>query len=371
MTWTRGRGSAAVASAALLLALPLSGVAGASAWDAPNAANAPNASYGQRASHASAAGDAAGAPGILLPDGCSAGAPAQLDKPALRCLAETARSSRSGAVVVTLTRPLGLVGVDAGDVRDAREAFAEGRFAVVLPSGDSGVGGSLLFTLAADPAGRVVARDSAVARLDPGTVALLKSAGGCEAVCELLEKAPAEGVSGERLVAERLAQENGGLLMLPTRGTDGGDEGVPSWTLALPVLVLAVVLALAVPFRRRLAAQRAYGGEVNAYPGGAATVTATATAPPPPRTSAPPRPAAAATGGRRPSRGGARGVGPTRAATVRTSLHPQGYVELDRCLVRATWADAGEPPAVGESVDTVAAESGALLAVRPTRRGKN
>lgn len=333
MTWTRVRGSAAVASAVLLLSLPLGGTATADATADP--------------------------PGIVLPAGCAAGAPAQLDKPALRCLAETARSSRSGAVVVTLTRPLGLVGVDAADVREAQKAFADGRFAVVLPSGDSGTGGSLLFALAADPSSRVVARDSVVARLDPATVALLRAAGDCTLVCEILGRAPADGVPGERLIAERHAQENGGLLMLPTRGADGGDEGVPPWTLVLPVLALAVVVVLALPFRRRLAAQRSYGNGLDAYAGG----TATASPAPPPRAPSPPV--------GRPSGGRARAGGPTRTATVRTSLHPQGYVELDRCLVRVTWADTGEPPAVGETVDTVAVESGPLLAVRPSRRGKN
>jgi len=36
---------------------------------------------------------------------------------------------------------------------------------------------------------------------------------------------------------------------------------------------------------------------------------------------------------------------------VRTELHPQGYVELDGCLFRATWAEPGDRhPRPGDSV---------------------
>ncbi|KAB2339758.1 hypothetical protein [Actinomadura rudentiformis] len=46
--------------------------------------------------------------------------------------------------------------------------------------------------------------------------------------------------------------------------------------------------------------------------------------------------------------------GPKRTATVRTALHPQGYVELDRCLYRAVWADlVAPPPTLGDDVDVV------------------
>lgn len=349
MTWTRERTwGAAVASAVLLLGLPSSGVALASVPAAVSAA-APRVSP----------------PDPAFPAGCSAGVPAQLDKPLLDCLAKAARSSRSGTVVLTVTRPLPLGVVDQGDVRDARKAFADGRFAVVLSGGDSGAGGSLLLTLAADASSRAVARDAVVARLDARTVGLLKNAGGCEALCAQLAAAPEAGLAGERIIAERQAQENDGLFALPTRGA-GGDEGVPAWTLALPALGLLVLLALAVPVRRRLAGRRGGtgGGLAAAYGGG--VPTASPVTPPQVRApGAPPRPG-------RPA-GAPRDVpgGPRRTATVRTSLHPQGYVELDHCLVRATWADSGEPPAVGEPVDTVAAESGAVLAVRPSRRGKN
>src|SRR5690606_4496815 len=37
-------------------------------------------------------------------------------------------------------------------------------------------------------------------------------------------------------------------------------------------------------------------------------------------------------------------TGPRRTATVRTALHPQGYVEMDRCLYRAEWSEPDVPP---------------------------
>ncbi|WP_460370161.1 hypothetical protein, partial [Actinocorallia lasiicapitis] len=46
--------------------------------------------------------------------------------------------------------------------------------------------------------------------------------------------------------------------------------------------------------------------------------------------------------------------GDRRRATVRTNLHPQGYVELDADLYRAAWADPDTPPpGEGRPVDVV------------------
>ncbi|WP_258193533.1 hypothetical protein [Streptomyces sp. MA5143a] len=60
----------------------------------------------------------------------------------------------------------------------------------------------------------------------------------------------------------------------------------------------------------------------------------------------------------------------TRTAVVRTELHPQGYVELDRVLYRAVWAEAGRPPpAPGGPVDVAEAperDSDVLYAFPPT-----
>ncbi len=49
----------------------------------------------------------------------------------------------------------------------------------------------------------------------------------------------------------------------------------------------------------------------------------------------------------------------TRTAVVRTELHPQGYVEVDRVLYRAVWAEAGRPPPTpGGLVDVAEAPEG-------------
>ncbi|MFD7233977.1 hypothetical protein ACFWAT_01540 [Streptomyces syringium] len=58
--------------------------------------------------------------------------------------------------------------------------------------------------------------------------------------------------------------------------------------------------------------------------------------------------------------------GPVRTAVVRTCLRPQGYVEFDGWLHRATWAEASlTPPGPGARVDVVGPESGRLEAFAP------
>lgn len=59
-----------------------------------------------------------------------------------------------------------------------------------------------------------------------------------------------------------------------------------------------------------------------------------------------------------------------RTAVVRTELHPQGYVEVDRVLRRAVWAEPGRPPpAPGSLVDVTdprERDSDVLYAFPPT-----
>lgn len=58
--------------------------------------------------------------------------------------------------------------------------------------------------------------------------------------------------------------------------------------------------------------------------------------------------------------------GPVRPAVVRTCLRPQGYVEFDGWLHRATWAEPSlTPPGPGARVDVVGPESGRLEAFMP------
>lgn len=69
-------------------------------------------------------------------------------------------------------------------------------------------------------------------------------------------------------------------------------------------------------------------------------------------------------------------AGPGRQAIVCTELHPQGYVEIDRCLYRAVWTAVDEPPPapglpviVARSADE-AAEPEVLLAFPPLAQGR-
>jgi hypothetical protein len=63
-------------------------------------------------------------------------------------------------------------------------------------------------------------------------------------------------------------------------------------------------------------------------------------------------------------------TGPSRTAVVRTELHPQGYVEFDRVLYRAVWAEPDRPPpAPGGLVDVTEPrdpDSGVLHAFPPS-----
>ncbi|MBK3581827.1 hypothetical protein JHN63_50415, partial [Streptomyces sp. MBT65] len=64
--------------------------------------------------------------------------------------------------------------------------------------------------------------------------------------------------------------------------------------------------------------------------------------------------------------------GPSRTAVVRTALHPQGYVELDRVLYRAVWAEPDRPPPVPgayvEVTDAHEPDSDVLYAFPPAAR---
>ncbi|MFI9544114.1 hypothetical protein ACIHAR_09260 [Streptomyces sp. NPDC052016] len=48
------------------------------------------------------------------------------------------------------------------------------------------------------------------------------------------------------------------------------------------------------------------------------------------------------------------------SATVRTALRPQGYVDIDGLLRRASWGGPGEPPPPGHPVDVVQGRTGEL-----------
>lgn len=135
----------------------------------------------------------------------------------------------------------------------------------------------------------------------------------------------------------------------PGTSTGGGGHGwlVPG-AIAAGLLVLCTALGTAIRRSGRTSrppahtpaavpyAHRASAGPATRRPPAPTPAPATAEAPvPPPRRTAAPAP-------RPPG---------LRPATVSTHLHPQGYVTVDDCLYRATWAEPGElPPGPGESV---------------------
>ncbi|MCF2532639.1 hypothetical protein [Yinghuangia soli] len=181
-----------------------------------------------------------------------------------------------------------------------------------------------------------------------------------------------------------------------TQGQDTGaartKETTPTWFLALFALVLAALLLVGFLYRRTLvhgggpypgggSPRGGGGGSRGSGPGAAAGAHGVSTAEtyagsaagrpgvPPPVAEAPAVPPVPPSAPRTAYRARKVPGGTRRTATIRTRLHPQGYVELDHCLVRATWAEAEEPPGVGESVDTVTDDRGAVWAVRPSSSG--
>lgn len=272
--------------------------------------------------------------------------PARLDTAVLGCLRDGARTAaeRGDAVVLRLTGPLSAEKLADAELAQAHEAFADRRFAVVLPGGPSGVGGAMLLLLASGPEVRGVPADASLPRLDEAAVRQLENVGACDDLCKALG---AGELTGAQAVERGFARPAGAVTVLgvPAVG-ESGDSGAPAWLWAGFGLAAAAALVLGAGYMR---ARRSPGFAVApGIPGAVAAVV-------------PERP-----GGRPVPAGAVR-----RTATVRTRLHPEGYVELDDCLVRATWADSAAPPEPGGMVDTVLDENGELLAVRTTRGTKN
>jgi hypothetical protein len=278
--------------------------------------------------------------------------PTRLDQVLLDCLVDQARASGdSGTAVFRAPAAMPADRFRPEQLRDAADAFGDGRLTVVLPAGDSGQGGALLLVLASGRDRRLVSPEASVADLDAETAAALGRIGRCDqgSLCARLDKG---AVAGSDLIRDGQALDGNTRTAPVVRGRGTGSD-TPLWLLVGFTAALLLALALAFPYARRYAAARGGRAEGAAHP-----------APPAP----PPPPAVPPAGGSaRAARRIPRPGGQVRPAVVRSRLHPQGYVELHHCLVRATWADAADPPPVGEPVDTVADESGALWAVPPSR----
>ncbi|MGQ4384302.1 hypothetical protein [Streptomyces sp. SAS_270] len=281
------------------------------------------------------------------------------------------------------------------------------RLVVQVPGGQrsTGEGGTALLVMASE---RLVHPDAVIERLHRPAVQQLEDLGVCdpkntEDLCDLLAVAGRQ--TGPLKGSDLIGKYNTGDLSTHTYSITGdhsgnkpaegntatassgqhnngepgdgksgtsNEDGVPDWLIggmgALLVVLLAALVAVvhrsrapAAP-RRALAAPgigalptaHARGSDPrSASPGGADESTTRLRVAPAPRY------------GRQV---GAR-TGPAHTATVRTALHPQGYVELDRILYRAVWAEPGRPPpAPGGLVDVTDArerDSDVLYAFPP------
>lgn len=254
-------------------------------------------------------------------DDCSA--LKRLDANALKCL-----KGQAGATV-TLSGPIDLAELPPkpGELKNAT-----GGWTVVVPDGTTtGSGGTVLLILAAK---RSVGANARITKLSGETVTRLRDDGVCEStLCDLVAN---QQVSGRDLQSRNLAQN---LIILPSP-PDGSGTGWADLKWAAEVGFVIVMLGvLGVAYRRRSRLQLA-------VPSPSSPTTTPAIA----RSSAATVSAGSSAAGRKvvvPP-------GPRRTATVRTQLHPQGYVELDRGLVRAIWAEPAEPPPdIGEAVEVV------------------
>ncbi|MBL1106627.1 hypothetical protein JK361_18815 [Streptomyces sp. 5-8] len=301
---------------------------------------------------------------------------------------------QGGTLVVTVGQPLAL---GEGDVRAGMEGVVEAmnkpdvRLVVVQESPDSGPGGALLLLLA-DSA--VVPRDAGISTLSQKLLQSAKELHLCDRtrnrLCQALAQRNGKHVragdpgpeSDPRMAQDEQAAlgkarppegtEPHRLVLPPPDGTDGDGTGPPVTLLLTLLTAGAALIALAVLRTRYRPASAAGGARDAALPAStgpaidsSSPARTAASAPAPPR--CPPQrswPADRA----EPAPGGSRAVpaGPVRPATVRTGLHPQGYVELDGWLYRASWAEPYlAPPAPGETVDVTDCRAGALLAYAP------
>ncbi|MFI7402922.1 hypothetical protein ACIBW9_21040 [Streptomyces sp. NPDC049541] len=209
------------------------------------------------------------------------------------------------------------------------EKHAE-RLEVQVPAGvTTGEGGTVLLMLAAQNH-RLVDPEAVITPLSPSTRAELKNV--CkerQSFCRAVDGKST--LTGGDLIGSGMATSQHESAVGSREDNGNGDK----WLLFATATALILLLAAFVLAVRRTRTAPA-----------APAVPAARTADEPTRAlRANPAPSRA----RRPPT--AR-VGPTHPATLRTPLHPQGYVELDRVLYRAVWAEPAEPPpAPGSRVD--------------------
>ncbi|MFJ4782883.1 hypothetical protein [Streptomyces sp. NPDC088794] len=250
-----------------------------------------------------------------------------------------------GSVTVTLDRALLLDGskTQRADLIEDIEGKSDKLNVQVPADVSTGEGGTVLLLLA-EQRGRLVDQSAKIDRLAQGTRKELDSLCGStrKDLCALVGPGKSQ-VSGDKLITEDEVTEQHAYVV--GRIGDQGD-GRTRWLLPAVATVLVLLLgAFLLLVRRTRTPAPATAGQTSR--------SADADEPTRALRAGPARPARS--GGRHRARD--RG-GPTRSAVVRTDLHPQGYVELDRVLYRAVWAEPGQaPPAPGSPVDVTDAQS--------------
>ncbi|WP_328837247.1 hypothetical protein [Streptomyces europaeiscabiei] len=365
-----------------------------------------------------------GGPSVAVADSCADRLTEQLE-----CWAEVIKD---GPVVITLDEPLAYEEVEERQRHDI-ETLRRDRYPLVVrvPKGKAtGEGGTALLVLAE---GRLVHPEARIDRLRPGPMDALREAGLCidrEPLCGLIERKgdKSEPLDGKALIDAGFAADHtthveaigpvqndrkpsastspgksagqGGEKRdddraAPTDGEAAGYGGATWTAFWMGLLLVLLLLAFVIVIRRSRgpvavghrapSPGRGFGGPARAAPAHAAPAHA----------------ARGGSGGGVGSGGGSgsgagagasggdesttrlrvapaprygRQVGArpahARTAVVRTELHPQGYVEVDRVLRRAVWAEPGRPPpAPGGLVDVTDArerDSDVLYAFPPT-----
>nr|WP_159059487.1 hypothetical protein [Streptomyces antibioticus] len=270
----------------------------------------------------------------------------------LRCWAQ---GMKDHTVAVTLDRRLAFNG-DQADRAAVAKTVQKYRhnLEVRVPAGTTtDQGGTALLVLAGH---RLVHPDAHVTRLTQPQVKELRDAGACSPspgdLCEVV--GPKTGGPAYLTGSELIGFE--GIAALPRTeyslaAQDDSGLTLKDWLLIGMSVLLAVLLGgLVLAVRRSSAPQPALAGAGTGHRSAdEPTVRVRAAAP----------------------RHARRPTGPTSTAVVRTDLHPQGYVELDRVLYRATWADPGHPPpAPGTQVDVTRPPDTDLLQAYPPLRGR-
>ncbi|MFI7498165.1 hypothetical protein ACIBVL_06535 [Streptomyces sp. NPDC049687] len=311
------------------------------------------------------------------------------------CWGEAVGRGRN-SVIVTISAPQSLPEKDGLAAVSAAVPKLRDKLIVIVPDGvRTGSGGTFLLALASQ---RIVGQHSSVSPLTDDTHRQLRDLAGCppDGFCDAVHGRPR---SGYDLVEAGLAQDGNTSLFTAgpaevttgpsagqgsddkTSGALGSEDSSDNLTLLLFVCAVLVCLltALVVLVRRT---NRTAGP---AQPATAATSAEARTEPPPgPRHTAATRPSAqqappatradpghaapgepdghttAASPAATRQRPADRRSHPHLSATVRTVLRPQGYVDINGLLYRASWGGRGEPPAPGQQVEVVQGRTGEL-----------